>query len=91
LRSTIPFIWPLTCSIVTPGLSRAIIELDSLPRMLSLICSGVNENGMSIETPTEGTSKSAGSTPVTRYGSPLSRISRPTIDGSAPKCVVHMP
>jgi hypothetical protein len=38
LRSTIAFISPLTCSMVAPGRSRAIIELDSLPRALSLIC-----------------------------------------------------
>ncbi len=50
---------------VTPGRSRAIIELDSLPRALSLIWSGVNENGRSSEMPTAGTSKSAGRTPVT--------------------------
>ncbi len=61
----IAFIWPLTCSIVAPGRSRAIIELNSLPRALSHICAGVNENGISSETPTDGTSKSAGRTPVT--------------------------
>ena len=45
------FICPFACSMVAPGLSRAIIELNSLPRPLSLICAGVNENGAGITVP----------------------------------------
>ncbi len=69
---------------VAPGRSRAIIELNSFPRPLSAICAAVNENGTIRATSRAGTSKSAGITPTTRYGSPLTRMSRPTIDGSPP-------
>ena len=68
LRSTIVFICALSCSIVAPGRSRAIIELNSLPRPWSDICCGVNANGTSAAMSRAGSSKSAGSTPTTAIG-----------------------
>ena len=38
----------------------------------------------------DGSSTSAGITPVTWYGSPFSRMSRPTIARSPPKCDAHV-